>query len=484
MPVLGAAAGGLSLVGAGTPSYWGDEAASVMSALRPLPSLVGELSRIDAVHGLYYLFLHFWVGLVGTSEFAVRAPSAVAAGVAVAGTGVLGSRLIGRTGGIVAALVLAVLPEMTRMAIEARSYAFAVAAGVWLTVLLLRLATRESRRVWWIAYGVGAALCVYLFLYLALLLVVHTVIMLVLRPPRASVRRWLLALAVALVLATPMVLIALHQQGQISFLARRDYATVRSVIVRQWFRTPLMAFVGWTLILGGAAVSVLRRRSVPRSINRGAVIALAWVVLPTAVLVAGNDWVHPMYNLRYPAFCLPGVAIAMAIGILHAARFARDAGARRLVGFSLLIAVAGAAAPSFIAQRGLYAKDGGSDLRQIAAAVRSHAEPGSGAAIVFDQTTKPSRRPRLALDLYPNSFTAVADVALLASSVDRTRLWDQVAPLTSIEGRVTNYQTIWAVEARGSTSTDLDVLRSLGYVVSETIHVHRTTLYELEKEPS
>ena len=75
---LGMVAGGVAFIGAGVPSYWGDEAASVMSASRSLPSLFGLLAHIDAVHGLYYLFLHFWIQLFGSGEAVVRLPSAIA----------------------------------------------------------------------------------------------------------------------------------------------------------------------------------------------------------------------------------------------------------------------------------------------------------------------------------------------------------------------------------------------------------------------
>src|SRR3954469_21605585 len=53
---LGVVGGAVAYAGAGTPSYWGDEAASIVSAQRSLPSLFAELGHIDAVHGLYYLF--------------------------------------------------------------------------------------------------------------------------------------------------------------------------------------------------------------------------------------------------------------------------------------------------------------------------------------------------------------------------------------------------------------------------------------------
>src|SRR3954447_13901286 len=41
--------------GSWIPSFWGDEAASVMSAQRSMPSLLRMLGHVDAVHGAYYL---------------------------------------------------------------------------------------------------------------------------------------------------------------------------------------------------------------------------------------------------------------------------------------------------------------------------------------------------------------------------------------------------------------------------------------------
>jgi len=473
--------GAVAYAGAGTPSYWGDEAASIVSAQRSLPSLFAELGHIDAVHGLYYLFLHFWTGAFGTSEAVVRFPSAVAAGFAIAGTVALGRRLLGTTGGIIAGAVIAVLPEFTRIAIEARSYAFSMAVAVWLTWLLIVLVRRaESRKRFWLIYAAGLAFGTYLFLYLAMLVVVHLVVLIVERPSAPVVRRWLQAVAVAGVLALPIGALAIHEQHQIAFLAKRNYATVSAVLVKQWFSKPIVAVIAWALIVAGVAITLLvGRRRLP-GLRGGQAIALAWVVIPTAILLAGNAWIAPMYNMRYAAFCLPGVAIAIAAGIVQLSRFARGLRARTLVAIWLAVILAGAAAPTFIAQRGEFAKDGGSDLRQIAETVKSVAKPGD--AIVFDQAIKPSRRPRMALDVYPSDFEAVADIALVTPYDDRPGIWDTVAPTDTLAPQLTGFRTVWAVEARGSSSADLETLRFFGYIVSRSIHLHRTVLYELTKE--
>ena len=103
----------VSFLGSWNPSYWGDEAASVLSAERPLATLWPELGRVDAVHGLYYVFLHFWIRVFGASELSTRLPSAIAIGLAAAGVVVLANLLMTRAIGVVAGIVFAVLPRVT-----------------------------------------------------------------------------------------------------------------------------------------------------------------------------------------------------------------------------------------------------------------------------------------------------------------------------------------------------------------------------------
>jgi mannosyltransferase len=207
---IGGAATVVSMIGSGTASLWGDEAASVLSAERSVPSLIDMVQRVDAVHGLYYLGLHFWILLAGPSPFAVRAPSAVAVGLCVAGVVVLGTLLRGRRFGVFAGLLCAVLPRLTDVGSEARSYAFSAAIATWLTVVLvLILRSRAPRARLWVAYGALLAIGTWLFLYLALIAVAHLAVLL-LPPGRGRlVRSWSIAVGSGLVAASPLLLLAI-----------------------------------------------------------------------------------------------------------------------------------------------------------------------------------------------------------------------------------------------------------------------------------
>ena len=127
--ILGLVGATISFAGSWIPSFWGDEAASVLSAERSLPSLFAMLAHVDAVHGVYYLLLHGWISLFGSSELSVRLPSAIAAGFVVAGTVTLAGMLFDRRTAIASGIICAVLPQLTHMGVEARSYAMTMEIG-------------------------------------------------------------------------------------------------------------------------------------------------------------------------------------------------------------------------------------------------------------------------------------------------------------------------------------------------------------------
>ncbi len=117
---------------------WIDEAFSVWLARQPLGQMVRWVVRIDQHPPLYYSLLHGWTRLVGDSELAVRALSALFSTLTVPVIHRLGRRVAGETAGLLAALILAVSPFHVRFAQEVRMYAlFALEASL----VMLALAT-------------------------------------------------------------------------------------------------------------------------------------------------------------------------------------------------------------------------------------------------------------------------------------------------------------------------------------------------------
>ena len=169
-PVIVAVLGSVvSLAGAGRPSFWYDEAATISASYsRSLSQLWQMLGNVDAVQGLYYVLMHGWFKIVPPTEFWSRVPSGLAVGAAAAGVVVLGKQFSSRTVAVASGVVCAILPRATWAGIEARPYALSMMAAVWLTVLLVHATRRDNAWVW-LCYGIVLATSILLDVYLMLL---------------------------------------------------------------------------------------------------------------------------------------------------------------------------------------------------------------------------------------------------------------------------------------------------------------------------
>lgn len=108
-----------------------DEAATYSVARRPLLGILDYLRGAVREHPpLYYLLIHGWMALAGTSEFSMRFFSVSAGLIALALTGWL-ARLTRLSPAVIPAVLLALVPGMAYFARDARMYSLGV---VWTTL--------------------------------------------------------------------------------------------------------------------------------------------------------------------------------------------------------------------------------------------------------------------------------------------------------------------------------------------------------------
>jgi mannosyltransferase len=469
----------IQAIGSWVPSLWGDEAASLLSAERSLPSLLTEIRHVDAVHATYYLFLHGWIQLFGTSPFAIRFPSALAVGACSAAVVLIGTRMRSLPVGIAAGVICAVVPRMTYVGEEARSYAFSTAIAAWLTLLLIIALSRHGRvRGLWIAYGILLAVGVYVFLYLGLVAVAHGVVLLLAARRRRVLVPWLIATGSAAIAASPVAVMAFLERNQIAYLAHRTEVTVDSVFVTIWFGQVPFAALGWALTAAGLAIALIpwirRRSSTRRPID---LLVSACFVIPSIVLIGTSPLVDG-FTARYLAFCTPAVALLMAIPLaLLAARW-RPA---LVIGTA---AIAVVAAGPWLAQRGPYAMNN-SDWSMISADIARVAQPGD--AVVFDESVRPSRRTRLALRTYPVALSLKDPT--LAKPFWRTSTWHDEAlriPAAAAAGRFAGVQRVWMIEYAIGNRVDsygISDLERLGYRSGQILRTHRSRIIEFTTGP-
>jgi len=477
--LLGAGAAALSAVGSWHVSVWYDEAATITAGTRSWPDLLHLVQQTNAVQGVFYAFAHLWFDVAGTSPFALRLPSALSVGVAAAGTAWLAARALPRRSAVAAGVVVALLPRVTWAGVEGRPFAPALALAVVLTVVLV-LALERGLRRWWVLYAAVAALSVAVFVYTALLVVVHGLVLWGARgTPWPARVRWLVASAAAAVAASPVVLVSSGQTSQLGIAERPSVVWVaRRLLVNEFFLgttpapvaegvraatatgqagTPLWQVAGVLLAVAGwsaAAVGLLRwRRAVatarPSPGARGAgaspgqllALVVLWLVLPAAVVCGWSVLVSPVYGPRYLVFCAPALAVLVGHGLAQLPT-------RRWWSALVVVLLVALVAPVYASQRTAYAKSAG-DWSGVAAAVAAGAEPGDG--VYFTPRFKggpdepgPST-VRQAAVAYPAAFAGLEDLTLARSAADVGQLLAEDRPLADASGRLAELDAVWVV---------------------------------------
>lgn len=427
----------MSLAGAGRPSFWYDEAATISASYsRPLSALWQMLGDVDAVHGLYYVLMHGWFTIAPPTEFWSRVPSGLAVGVAAAGVVVLGRQLSSRGVGLTAGVVCAILPRATWAGIEARPYALTMVLAVWLIVALLWAAGRESRWAW-AGYGVLLAVSILFDVYLALLVPAHAVFVLVFRRRRAVVLPFAIAAGVGVAVMAPFVKVVAGQAQQISWITPIGTRTFEDVAVQQYFdRNPYFAALAAVVVLAAVAVWIFARRPSVGE-REAAVLAVAWLVIPTALIVAYSAVREPLYTPRYLCFTAPAMALLLGVCIMAVAR-------RAWVAAVVVVVFAVIAAPTFVAvQRGPYAKYD-MDYSQVADLISAKAAAGD-CLLVNDTVTFHPAPMRPLMAARPDAYLGLVDVSLWQRAVDRRNVFDtNLIPEASV-GPLEHCAVVWII---------------------------------------
>ena len=447
----------VSAVGIGTPSIWYDEAATVSSATRTLPQLWLELGNVDAVHGLYYFFLHGLFQVFGYSPIVLRMPSALAIGAAAALVVLLGRRLGSPRFAVLAGLIFAFLPRATWAGSEGRSYALTALVAVTVTLVLV-IAVRDGRRRWWILYATLAVVGCVLFVYLALILVAHAITMLIARP--LGMRRWMFSIAAAGLVIVPFGLAVVGQSGQLSWLKPIGPATLGQVLRDQWFYTSdAWAWLGWAGLVVGAVLLVRRSRGFS-----SAVILLPALVVPTVALLAVTQLYTPIYTPRYVTMCLPFVALVLAAALDRVR-------SRAILAVAVALAVV-LGTQQAIEQRMPDAKEfsSWSAVADYIAAQRAE-HPAAAVGVLYGTVAHhPTTTTRVIEYSYPAAFAGTVDITLQTPAAETGQLWETTSPLPDSLARTTGLDTIYLVTstARDPRPATTQALASVGWRLEST----------------
>jgi mannosyltransferase len=323
----------------GNPELWRDELASWSFASRPVPDLIAAARHTGAAQLAYYLALHFWMAAFGDSTDAMRAPSVLAMAGAAACVALIGRRLAGNWAGLLAGLVFALVPSVSRFAQEVRFYAFAVLAVTLATLLLLRALDRPSVPRW-LSYAASLTLVGYIDL-VALSVVAGHIAGTVLRCWNDRDRRqlgFLAAVAGGMAACVPILIAGATQAGsQIGWIARPGLdLTDFSFFGRNLFYSTSVAAALIILAILAWAVAW-----------RDAAFLTALAIGPVAVVWLISQGSYSYFFPRYLLFTVGAWAVLAGIGL-------SSLDARIGVSAVLILAILGAGDQQVIRETGAH----------------------------------------------------------------------------------------------------------------------------------
>lgn len=184
----------------GTESIWLDEAHSVLISGDSLSSVIQEtnLNETGGDHlPLYFIFLHFWISLFGSSEAAIRSFSAILGIISIPLVFSIGKTLFDNKAGLIAGFLSAVSLFHIEYSQEARPYALLLLLSL-LSFLFFTRTLKQDRKWWYyLCYLITNVMLIYTHVY-GMFIITAQILCLLLLLPRGYPRRFKLLGAVIL----------------------------------------------------------------------------------------------------------------------------------------------------------------------------------------------------------------------------------------------------------------------------------------------
>ncbi len=314
--VIGAAAL-VRLPTLGRQSLWEDEAVTRWLMHRGFGGLLSTLPHTEATPPLYYVLEWSFTRILGTSEIGLRSLSALAGLAAVLVVYAIGRTLASRRVALVAAVLVALSPDLVWYSQEARAYALFVLLVATSVLAFLRARARPDaqRLILWAAAS-AAALATH---YFAVFIVLPEALLLI--GGATSRRRAFVAAASVGVVGLGLLPLAIaqHHNGGTAYLADISLGERLREVPGEWIAGP-PAPASWRPFLiafavpAAGALFLLWRRSGPRE-ARAALLLAAFAGLAVVVPVLGDVAGLHFFAERNAMDVVPLLLVVLASGI-------------------------------------------------------------------------------------------------------------------------------------------------------------------------
>jgi mannosyltransferase len=331
----------------GAESYWLDEVYTVHMAQRN----VGQLLAVKELNWppAYYVLIHIWVRLFGTTEAATRSLSALAGLASIAIIYVVGRELFGRSVGLIGALIMAISEFQIYYSQETRFYSlFALAALLSYYFFIKAL---RSLKIWYFLVYVTTSILLFYFHTYGIFIFTAQNLYFLLRwkENRKARNRWLLCQAVLFFAIAPNFLPNILESKRIagsgasmigwipdpplSALFRTVYEYVFPLRhERSWMAMTLSFATGLAFLVIGTTLFVHRtgrikwftsaknllreRHGLPSKTNELLLLG-CWLLCPLLIPFVLSKIIGPIYVDRYTISGAPALYLLLSFGIIR-----------------------------------------------------------------------------------------------------------------------------------------------------------------------
>jgi 4-amino-4-deoxy-L-arabinose transferase-like glycosyltransferase len=434
---------------AGAMSLRADEAVNVLLALKEPSEIIRTFIADDPHQPLYYLILHSWMRLAGSSELAARFPTIFAGVVLVALAYVLGQQLFPCHSAIAltAATLAAINPSLIWDAQDVYMYALLATTLLLSFIAFLRVVQTTASWVDWSVYVIASAASLYLHYFAAFALVAQGAVGCFFIAARRISRRqtivWLVASGVVALLFLPWFIVAFPLLA--SF--KSDF---------------LPASSAWEMLLRALNAFTVGRtdaRLLPTVVDpqTGNILSLGFLIIFVYGLVASktwNDlparstlliyligallaiflfslWRFPIFDERYILFLTPAFAMILPRGLVAA----REQTRWKWLALFAFAFIGLASANSLYNYFHVPAFAKSPDWRGFVQQILTAAQPGDVVLQNYPDPALPhylqDRVPRVLLPRSGSATMSEVNADLQRLTTKYTRVWLQAAPYST-----------------------------------------------------
>lgn len=300
----------------GAIALGGSEAYSALAVMKPrIADIFAIPLNYDPGRQVgFYIVLHFWTRIFGTSEFGLRSMSAFFSIVNLALMFAIGRAMFDDQVALESAAVWGFSPWQVTFAHRARMYPLFIAVALGHVLTLWRLRERPTIRLT-IASGVlGAAL---LYSHLGSTVLIGAEIAMLARDfvrGRRDAHPWI-AIAIAIALFAPLAPFVLRQGNALLYGQALDW-------IAPPYHYPLAIRIVAVLAAALAGLWFVFGSQFDRDSAEPLRWLFAWVAMPMIAFELGSILVHPMFTFRYvsPSVALCSLMLVAGIGAVFGAR--------------------------------------------------------------------------------------------------------------------------------------------------------------------